>query len=91
MSEQVNEKYESKLASECQGVARCLTYNDDECQSAAKHVLLAASHALDEHACRIHRKKDGLLIVNARGKSRFMTWRERMAMWLLRGRLEVRP
>lgn len=86
-----DEIYESKLASQCQGVAKCLTYNDDEHQAAAKHVLLEASHRLDSHAVRVHRKKDGLLIINARGKSRFMTLRERLAMRLLRGKLEIRP
>ena len=85
------QSHESKLALKCQGVARCLTYNDDEHQAAAKHILLAASHMLDQHAVRVHRKTDGLLIVNARGKSRFMTLRERMAMWLLHGKLEIRP
>lgn len=82
--------HDSKLASKCQGVARGLTYNDEH-QAAAKHTLLAASHALDQHAIRVHRKKDGMLIVNARGKSRYMTLRERLAMWLLRGVLEIRP
>lgn len=85
------EIYESKLASQCQDVARCLTYNDDEHQAAAKHTLLEASHMLDQHAIRVHRKADGLLIVNARGKCRYMTWRERIAYWLLRGKLEIRP
>ena len=85
------ETYESKLASKCQGVARCLTYNDDERQAAAKHTLLEASHMLDQHAIRIHRKKDGCLIINARGKARYMTLRERLAVWLLRGKLEIRP
>lgn len=85
------EIYDSKLASKCQGVARCLTYNADEHQAEAKHTLLEASHRLDSHAVRVHRKRDGLLIVNARGKSRYMTLRERLAMWLLRGKLEIRP
>ena len=85
------ESYESKLASKCQGAARCLTYNDDERQAAAKHTLLAAAHTLDQHAIRIHRKKDGFLIINARGKARYMTLRERLAVWLLRGKLEIRP
>ena len=31
-----DEIYESKLASQCQGVAKCLTYNDDEHQAAAQ-------------------------------------------------------
>ena len=84
-------EHESKLASKCQGVARCLTYNADKHQADAKHVLLEASHMLDQHDVRVHKKEDGLLIVNARGKSRFMTMRERLAFWLLRGKLEIRP
>ena len=86
-----SQQYEAALASKCQGIAGCLTYNDGEHESSAKHVLLEASHILDGHAVRVHRKKDGLLIINAHGKSRFMTWRERLAVWLLRGKLEVRP
>lgn len=84
-------EHDSKLASKCQGVSACLTFNDDDHQAAAKHTLLAASHALDQHAVRVHAKKDGLLMVNARGKSRFMTFRERMAFWLLKGKTEIRP
>jgi len=84
-------KHLSELASKCQGVARCLTYNDDTPQSDAKKTLLAASHALDGESIRVHKKRDGLLIVNARGKSRFLTIRERLAVWLLRGKTEVRP
>ena len=71
------------LASKCQGVARCLTYNAGEHEAAAKHTLLEASHALDSNSIRVHHKRDGLLIVNARGASRFMTWRERLAYRLL--------
>lgn len=91
MTEQTVNRYESELASKCQGVARCLTFNDGSHQAAAKHLLLEASHRLDSHAVRVHRKKDGLLIINARGKSRYMTLRERLATWLLRGKLEIRP
>ena len=85
------QQYEASLASKCQGIAQCLTYNDGEHEASAKHALLEASHVLDSHAIRVHHKKDGLLIINARGKSRFMTLRERLAVWLLRGKLEVRP
>ena len=52
---------------------------------------LEASHALDAHSIRVHRKRDGLLMVNARGKSRFMTLRERIAYWLLGNTTEIRP
>jgi len=83
--------YESKLASKCQGAAQCLSYNGPKHEAEAKHVLHEASHVLDGHAVRVHQKRDGLLIINARGKSRFMTWRERLARWLLKGALEIRP
>lgn len=85
------ENYDSRLASKCQGVAGCLTFNEGKPESDAKHALLEASHQLYHHAVRVHRKKDGALIINARGKSRFMTLRERVAAWLLRGKLEIRP
>lgn len=84
-------KYEAELASKCQGIAACLTFNEGVHEADAKHALLEASHALDSHAIRVHRKKDGLLLVNARGKSRFATIRERLAIWLLEGKTEVRP
>ena len=33
----------------------------------------------------------GQLIINARGKSRFMTLRERIAYWLLKQSTEIQP
>lgn len=69
----------SELASKMQGVARCLTYNDDEHQAAAKRLLIEAAHRLDSGEIRAHKKDDGLLFVNARGKARYATWRERLA------------
>lgn len=83
--------YASKLALQCQGAARCLSYNGSAAEGSAKHLLLEASHALDGHAIRVHRKRDGLLMVNARGKSRFMNLRERIAYWLLDNTTEIRP
>ncbi|WP_193771720.1 hypothetical protein [Pseudomonas aeruginosa] len=50
------EHYESRLASKCQGVARCLSYNGNRHEAEAKHVLLEASHMLDSHAVRVHQK-----------------------------------
>ena len=84
-------QYTSDLASKCQGVARCISYNASTHEAQAKHTLLEASHALDAHSIRVHRKRDGLLMVNARGKSRFMTLRERIAYWLLGNTTEIRP
>lgn len=83
-------KYRSDLASKCQEVASNLTYNDREIEAVAKHVLREASHALDSCSIRVHKKKDGLLIINARGKARYMTMRERLAYYLL-GSTEIQP
>lgn len=92
MSEQKKStSYESELASKCQGLARCISFSGQGCEPEIKPVLLAASHCLDKHSVRVHKKKDGLLIINARGAARFMTWRERLARWILQDRLEIRP
>ncbi|NMZ75071.1 hypothetical protein HBO32_18365 [Pseudomonas nitroreducens] len=87
----MSKNYESKLASKCQGVAACLSYNGPKHEAEAKQILNEASHVLDSHAVRIHQKADGLLMINARGKCRYMTWRERLARWLLGGAMEIRP
>lgn len=60
-------------------------------EAKAKHLLREASHALDSASIRVHRKRDGWLIINARGKSRFMTLRERIAYWLLKQSTEIQP
>lgn len=82
--------YESKMADKCQGIAHRLSYNDSH-EGDAKHMLREAAHFFDSNSIRLHKKKDGILMVNARGESRYMTYRERMAMWLLGGKLEIRP
>lgn len=69
----------AELASKAQGAARNLTYNDDQPQATAKHLLLECAHRLDSLDVRAHKKADGLLLINARGKSRYATWRERLA------------
>lgn len=84
-----NSSYLSKIASQCQGVARNLSYNDGV-SGDAKHMLIEASHALDSQSTKVHKKKDGLLIINARGKSRFMTIKERIAYFMLDGKTEIR-
>lgn len=83
MSENSLYQYHSKIASKCQDLARNLTYNEGVNEAKAKHLLLEVSHALDIASVKVHKKKDGLLIINARGGSRFMTWKERVAYWLL--------
>jgi hypothetical protein len=72
----------TELATRAQAVARALTYNDDKPQAQAKHLLLECSHRLDSLSVRAHKKADGLLLVDARGKARYATWRERLAYWI---------
>jgi hypothetical protein len=84
-------EWQSNLASRCQGVAMNLSYNNGELEDLNKRTLIEASRCIDGHCIRVHRKRDGLLMITARGKSRFMTWRERIAYWLLEGKTEMRP
>jgi hypothetical protein len=84
--------YESRLANTCQALAQCMSFSDESSgRPDVKRILLDASHCLDRHAVTAHKKKDGYLLINARGKCRFMTWRERLARHLLRGKFEIRP
>lgn len=89
--QQNTREYRAKLATQCQGAALKLSYNNEPTEGAAKHLLLEASHALNAASVRVHKKRDGLLLVNARGKSRYMTWRERIAYWALGGATEIQP
>ncbi len=54
-------------------------------------MLLEAAHFFDSNSIRVYKKDDGMLMVNARGKGRYMSARERIAMWLLGGKMEIRP
>lgn len=81
----------SVLADRCAAIARTLTYNGSLNESAAKHALREASYFIDSQIVRLRKKRDGVLAINARGKARFLTWRERLAVWLLDGKTEVRP
>ena len=78
----------SELASRLQGHCLRLSYNDKD---GLKHDIREAAHRLDSSSVRIQRKRDGLLIINGRGKARFMTWRERLALFILGGATEIRP
>ena len=87
-------EYLSKLASKMQGIAMCISDGariQYECPEDMKSSLLEASHALDSNAIRVHKKRDGILMITARGHSRFMTFREKVAFWLLKGKTEIRP
>lgn len=69
---------DSELIGKAQGIARCLSYNDDSHQAAAKHILLEMAHRLGKQTLRVHKKKDGLLLVSEFGQSRFLTLQERV-------------
>ena len=75
---------DSELTIKAREVARCLTYNDDKPQAEAKHLLLEMAHRIDAKDIRIHKKRDGLLLVNGLGRARFMTLAERIR-WMLFG------
>lgn len=68
----------SELTTKARSVARCLTYNDDTHQAAAKHLLLELAHRLDSSEIRAHKKTDGLLLINGIGKARYATLTERI-------------
>lgn len=80
----------SRMADKCQGVAYCLSYNDG-IQGDAKQMLHEAAHFFDANSVKVTKKKDGLLMRDARGRTRYMSIRERLAYWLLGKRLSIRP
>ena len=73
---------DSELTMKARGVAKCLTYNDDEHQAAAKHLLLEMAHRIDAKDIRAWKNRDGVIVRNGSGKERYMTLRERIK-WLL--------
>lgn len=68
----------NELTAKARGVARCLTYNDDTPQAEAKHLLIEMAHRLDALDVRAHKKADGLLLINGKGKARFATRSEKI-------------
>lgn len=64
------------LTIRARSIARCLSYNDDEHQAAAKHTLREMAHRLDTQDVRVHAKADGLLLINGLGKSRYASFKE---------------
>lgn len=73
---------DSQLTMKARAIAKCLSYNEGEHESAAKHMLLEMAHRLDAKDIRVHKKRDGLMAVNGIGKARFLTIRERLLHWL---------
>ena len=70
---------DSELANKARGVACRLSYNNSEHEDAAKVLLREMAHRLDVKNIRVHKKRDGFLIVTALGNSRYMTLKESLA------------
>lgn len=68
----------NELTIKARSIARRLTYNDDKPQAEAKHMLFEMAHRLDTMNIRVHKKADGLLLINGIGKSRYATLKERV-------------
>ncbi len=87
--------YLSNLASTLQGIAGVISGGErvqHECPAYLKSALLEASHALDGQSVRVHNPPAGRPeIINARGKRRQLSLRERIAIRILGGRTEIRP
>jgi len=63
-------------------VARRLSYGGPKREGDAKFTLIELVDLMGKHYVRIHRKRDGFLMVSLRGTARFLTWRESL-VWLL--------
>jgi len=73
---------DNELTNKARSIACGLTYNADTPQAEAKHMLLEMAHRLDTLDVRAHKKRNGLLLVNGIGKSRYATLKERALHWL---------
>lgn len=80
----------SKLASSCRTIALALARNEPGSKIDARNTLLDARDFIESCVVSVHKKRDGLLIVNGQGKSRYMTFRERLAYAIL-GKTAIEP
>lgn len=78
----------SDLAMSCLCASRTLSYNGNQPEARAKFLLREAAHEITRHRVRI---VGGKSIADGQGRKRRLTLRERLAIWLLEGRTEVRP
>jgi hypothetical protein len=89
-------KHLSKLASKCQGIAGVISDGEKvqyECPEDLKSTLLEVSHTLDNECVKVfdgYPQREGWYVENARGAMRKITFRERLAVWLLKGKAEIR-
>lgn len=76
------------LAIYCLSASRELSYNAQQPEARAKFLLREAAHEITRHRVRV---VGGKAIADTQGRERKLTLRERLAIWLLEGRTEVRP
>lgn len=69
---------QNDITSKARKVARHLSYSSDTHQAQAKHLLLEMASKIDQKNIRVHKKSDGLLLIDGLGKARFMTIKERL-------------
>jgi hypothetical protein len=67
---------DNEMTNKARGVARCLSYNGNKHEAAAKHLLHEMAHRIDARDIRVSKKKYGYLMTNGIGTSRFMTLKE---------------
>ncbi|GHC72955.1 hypothetical protein GCM10007320_09200 [Pseudorhodoferax aquiterrae] len=67
---------DSEAIEKAQGVARCLTYNDDKPQAQAKHMLHELAHRLGAKTLRVKKTRDGFMLISAMGQCRYLGPRE---------------
>jgi len=93
--------YVSDLADRVQANMCAMSYNDvvPGTQKSLKHLLKEVTHTLNSSVVKVlpaGKEYDGTIrpgpvIRDALGKKRMLTTKERVAIWLLGGRTEVRP
>lgn len=71
-------KYDNDLINKAQGIARCLTYNDDKPQAEAKHMLLELSRRLGSKCTRVTKERGKLAVSSLYGRWRYLTFKERV-------------
>lgn len=69
---------DNELTIRARDLARNLSYNGPGVEPAVKHTLHELAHRIDTKNIRVHKKRDGLLLINGLGQTRYMTVLERL-------------
>lgn len=69
---------DNQLTIKARAIAFRLSYNGNANEAAAKHTLYEMANLIDSKNISVHKKHDGLLLVNGLGQVRYMTFRERL-------------